>query len=358
MQYLRSMHFILPLLVLLMACEGPDAGRPVEDMPQIQPVLAPSGKVIVGYVTSWGSTMPDPAYLTHINYAFGKVNKDYETLDIDNTGRLRKVVALKEKNPDLKVMLSIGGWGAGNFSEMAASEKHRKAFCQSCLNAVNSYGLDGIDLDWEYPTSGDAGISHRNDDDDNFTLLVKDLRAALGPDKLLTMASASNAKYVHFREFLDYMNWVNLMTYDMGEPPSNHNSALYKSSKTYRSCDESVALHLAAGVPYEKMTLGMAFYGRDNGKAFTAGDDDNFVYYRDIKTSGYTVCWDDDAKVPYLTDGSGKMVLSYDNERSIGLKADYVMEKGMLGAMYWAIEGDDPAWTLSRAISTRLFTTD
>ena len=328
--------------------------EPTDPTPSLPPT---SGPIVVGYVTYWDKSIPDPTLLTHICYAFGKVKSDFEGLEIKSTSRLAQVVNLKKSAPQLKVLLSIGGWGAGNFSEMAASETHRKKFCQNCLNAVVQYGLDGIDLDWEYPTSSSAGISSSPADKDNFTLLVKDLREALGQDRLITMASSSNAKYVSFPDFLPYMNWVNLMTYDMGDPPQ-HNAALYRSSMTYRSCDESVALHLAAGVPYDKMTLGMAFYGRDDNKTFTASDpDDNFIYYKDIKTDGYTVRWDDTAKVPYLTDASGTMVLSYDNETSIGLKADYVKQKGLLGAMYWAVDGDDAAWTLSRAVSTRLLGT-
>lgn len=319
------------------------------------PVVAPDGYVIVGYVTSWGNRIPDPTYLTHINYAFGKVDSDFETLKISGESRLKKIVALKSSHPQLKVVLSIGGWGAGNFSEMAADEAHRKQFCQNCLNAVKKFNLDGIDLDWEYPTSSSAGISSSPADKQNFTLLVKDLRAVLGSDKLLTMASSSSAKYVNFKDFIDYMNFVNLMTYDMGDPPY-HNAGLYKSGKTRRSCDESVTLHYQAGVPYDKIVLGMPFYGRDDEKTkpFTAGDDDNFVYYCDITKGDYTECWDATAMVPYLTDAAGTMMLSYDNETSIGLKADYVKQKGLKGAMYWAIEGDDSNWTLSKAIAGRL----
>ena len=184
---------------------------------------------------------------------------------------------------------------------------------------------------------------------------MKDLRAVLGSDKLLTMASSSSAKYVNFKDFIEYMNFVNLMTYDMGDPPY-HNAGLYKSGKTRRSCDESVTLHYQAGVPYDKIVLGMPFYGRDDEKTkpFTAGDDDNFVYYCDIAKGDYTECWDATAMVPYLTDAAGAMMLSYDNETSIGLKADYVKQKGLKGAMYWAIEGDDSNWTLSKAIAGRL----
>ncbi len=310
----------------------------------------PGEYVVIGYATYWESTMPDPSLLTHINYAFGKIGSDFETLKINTDSRLKKLVGLKKTNPSLKVLLSVGGWGAGNFSEMAADESHRKKFCENCLNAVNQYGLDGIDLDWEYPTSSSAGISSSPDDTKNFTLLVKDLRATLGDGLLITMASSANAKYVNFKDFIDYMDWVNLMTYDMGNPPY-HNAGLYKSAMTKRSCDESVTLHNNAGVPYEKIVLGMPFYGRDDHNAFTAGDDDNYVYYHDITVGPYVERWDSQALVPYLTDAAGTMVLSYDNEQSIGLKANYIREKGLKGAMYWAIEGDDSNWTLSKAVA-------
>ena len=112
--------------------------------------------IVVGYATYWDTVMPDPTLLTHINYAFAKIQGDFESLEIRTPSRLEKIVALKQTNPDLKVLLAIGGWGAGNFSEMAADESHRKKFCENCLAAINQYGLDGIDLDWEYPTSSSA----------------------------------------------------------------------------------------------------------------------------------------------------------------------------------------------------------
>ena len=370
---MRIKHILaLILFPFLLACAAPENGplvpppapgpgedtnpggddpdpNPGGDTPGTNPGT-PGEYVVIGYATYWESTMPDPTLLTHINYAFGKIGSDFETLKINTDSRLKKLVGLKKTNPSLKVLLSIGGWGAGNFSEMAADEGHRKKFCENCLKAVNQYGLDGIDLDWEYPTSSSAGISSSPDDTKNFTLLVKDLRATLGDGLLITMASSANAKYVNFKDFIDYMDWVNLMTYDMGNPPY-HNAGLYKSAMTKRSCDESVALHYTAGVPYEKIVLGMPFYGRDDHNAFTAGDDDNYVYYHDITVGSYVERWDSQALVPYLTNAAGTMVLSYDNEQSISLKANYIKDKGLKGAMYWAIEGDDTNWTLSKAIA-------
>ena len=311
---------------------------------------AVSNTVIVGYAVYWEDTMPDPTLMTHINYAFAHIKNDFETLDIKTTSRLSQIVALKKKNPALKVLLSVGGWEAGNFSEMAADETHRKNFCKNCLSAVQKYGLDGIDIDWEYPTSSAAGISSSPNDTKNFTLLMRDLRETLGENRLLTMASASNAKYVNFKQAAQYMDFVNVMTYDMGNPPK-HNAALYRSSMASESCEESVAKHFEAGVPYEKIVLGIPFYGHGDGKAFAS-----YIDYRDlvINTSTYTVQWDDVAKVPYVTNSSGKMVFTYDDAKSVGLKADYILEKNLRGAMYWNIEADNASWVLSKAIASRL----
>ena len=371
----RLITFFLVALPLLLACDKPvqKIVIPVPDKPTGQqggnsgdngnngnnggngntdttPAAPPAGTVIVGYTVYWENSMPDPALLTHLNYAFALINNDFETLNIQKEGRLKLMVALKKQNPDLKVLLSIGGWGAGNFSEMAADEKHRKAFARNCLNAVTKYSLDGIDIDWEYPTSSSAGISSSPEDTKNFKLLMKDLRETLGDSRLLTMASASNAKYVDFKEAIPYMNFVNVMTYDMGHPPK-HNSALYRSSMSSESCDESVTRHFTAGVPYEKMVLGIPFYGHGDGKAF--GD---YVDYKDIKIdqSKYSVLWDDAAKVPYVADATGKMVLNFDDERSVGLKAEYVLQKKLAGAMYWNIEADDASHTLGHAVASRL----
>ncbi|MBO4605058.1 MAG: glycoside hydrolase family 18 protein [Bacteroidales bacterium] len=308
-------------------------------------------KVIVAYVTYWDSVIPDPSLVTHINYAFGKVSNSFNSVEISNPARLRQMVALKERNSDLKILLSIGGWGAGNFSEMAADATLRKQFCADCLAKCKSYSLDGIDLDWEYPTIDWADISSSPNDTDNYTLLLQDLREALGETYLITMASSADAKYVDFKNCIQYMDFVNLMTYDMGRPPRHH-SALYKSDKTSLSVDQSVALHRAAGVPDEKIVVGAPFYGKT-----PSGMDGDGTYYCKMSSLfvKYTEKWDDTAKVPYLVDSDGAMVFAYDNPRSIGLKADYVIAKGLRGMMFWNWEGDNPTtWEMTHAISDKL----
>lgn len=320
------------------------------DLPDIT-----GGYIIVGYAYADSGPLPDPKLVTHINFSFAKINNDFETLYIRDKKqqRLKDIVKLKSQNPNLKVLLSVGGWGAGNFSEMAASETHRKAFCKNCLAAVKQYGLDGIDIDWEYPGSSDAGISSSSNDKANFTLLMQDLRATLGNDKLLTIASSAGAGYIDWKKVISYLNFVNIMSYDMGRPPS-HNAALrpYKvNGEEQMSCEKAVSKHYKAGVPYNKMTLGMAFFGRVDRVILTG---DELDYNEILELKNFNKYWDDTAKVPYLTDDNGTMVLSYDDEYSIGLKADYVKQQGLLGAMYWDIEADDSNWTLGKAVATRL----
>ena len=307
-----------------------------------------SDKVVIAYVTSWSSVIPDPAHITHINYAFGHVTNSFDGVRIDNPERLKAMVALKEVKPELKVMLSVGGWGSGRFSEMAATDANRKAFAKDCLRVVEEFGLDGIDIDWEYPTSDAAGISASPEDTDNFTLLMKELRKALPADKLLTIASVATAEYVNFKEVIQYLDFVNIMTYDMASAPKHH-SGMYRSEMSPGiTCEEGILAHFEAGVPMEKLVFGMPFYGRASGALKGFNDYKSLIQ---LPTDKFTAEWDDTAKAPYLVEvASGNVVCTYDDPRSIAIKCDYIAEKGMKGAMYWDYDGDTEDHTLARAV--------
>lgn len=305
-------------------------------------------KVVIAYVTSWSSVIPDPAHLTHINYAFGHVTNSFDGVRIDNPQRLKTLVALKEVKPELKVMLSVGGWGSGRFSEMASTDERRKAFAKDCLRVVEEFGLDGIDIDWEYPTSDMAGISASPDDTENFTLLMKELRRVLPAEMQLTMASAANAKYVDFKEAVQYMDFVNIMNYDMASAPQHH-SGMYRSEMSPGiTCEEGILAHVEAGVPMEKLVFGMPFYGRASGALEGFNDYKNIVQLPEDK---FTIEWDDTAKAPYVVEvKSGDVVCTFDDPRAIAIKCDYIAEKGMRGAMYWDYDGDTEDHTLARAV--------
>jgi len=301
-------------------------------------------RLVVAYVGAGSDVMPDMRLMTHIDYAFGHVNETFNGIRISRPERLEAIVAAKG---DVKVCLSIGGWGSGRFSEMAATEAGRKAFALDCARVIRQYNLDGIDLDWEYPTSSAAGISSSPEDTENFTLLMKEIRSAIGPDMLLTLASAASAKFIDFEAILPVIDWVNVMSYDMGRPP-RHNAALRRSPNAGFTMEGALERHLAAGIPKEKIVMGMPFYGHGNRKDYP-----DYVDYKDQKPpkEGLHEVWDDVAKIPYYADADGRMVLGFDNVRSIRAKCEFILSRGVLGGMYWEYSCDNEALDLSRTVA-------
>ena len=326
------MKKIYYLLLLVCCCLSSYARKP-EKSP-----------VVLAYVTSWSTVIPNPQVVTHINYAFGHVTDSFNGVRIDNEERLKEIVGLKKQNPALKVLLSIGGWGSGRFSEMATSPENRKAFAADCKRVVTQFKLDGIDIDWEYPTSNAAGISAAPDDTKNYTLLMQDIRAAIGKKQLLTLASVATGQYIDFAAIEPTVDFVNIMTYDIARPPYHH-ASLFRSDKTETvSCQEAVAAHVKAGMPIGRLVLGIPFYGHGTEAI-------KYCNYKDIiKLEGFTRQWDEVAKVPYLTDANGNMVCTYEDAASIAEKCRYLNSQGMLGAMYWDYDGDDAEGTLQRAV--------
>ena len=307
-------------------------------------------KVVVAYVTSWSEVMPDPQYMTHINYAFGHVNESFNGVKIDNEERLKQIVDLKKQKPKLKVLLSIGGWGSGRFSEMAANDEYRRAFATDCDRVVKEFALDGIDIDWEYPTSSMANISSSPDDTENFTLLMQDIRAAIGNEKELTLATVASARYIDFKAILSSVDFVNIMAYDMASAPKHH-SALYSSGHSGDiTSDGAVTAHLKAGIPPSKLVMGMPFYGR-GGDGYPSFQDYNKVGNTDTQ---YTEKWDEVAQVPYLADKNDTLVFGFENPRSLAIKCQYILDKDLLGGMYWDYSGDNEQGDLRRTVAENL----
>lgn len=310
----------------------------------------PDGRIIVAYVGAGSDVMPDPFSMTHINYAFGHVNETFNGVNISKPERLKQIAGLKAQNPDLKIQLSIGGWGSGRFSEMAADPKLRKSFAKDCARIVKEYGIDGIDIDWEYPTSGGAGISESAADTYNYTLLMKDIRKAIGKKALLTLASSNSARFIDFPSIIPYISFVNVMSYDMGTPPAGFHNGLFTSERSRRnSCQLAIDRHIKVGIPITMITMGLPFYGRGG-----RGYDDylDWKVYVDWKKNGklaekgLTEAWDDEAKVPYLIGPDGNPAYTFENEKSLKLKCDYIKERKLLGGMYWEYTCDDEQGTM------------
>ena len=319
--------------------------------------------IVLAYFTEYTEVLPEVKLLTHINYAHGRF-KNPKTGDggivITESSKapISKVVALKSVNPKLKVMLMIGGWGghADGFSEMAKSDAKRTEFCKSVKELIDKHKLDGVDIDWEYPTvSADNETGCDPMDTQNFNLVLRELRETLGTSKIISFASSSSGKYVDWKTAIKYIDYVNVMTYDMGAAPNGHNSPLHKSSRfTHRSWDEAVDAHVKAGVPKNRQVMGVPFYGKaekspaEGTKIFEY----SVKYYEipDILEKGQykgkalarpvTRQWDATAMVPFLVDAAGKNVLSYDDPESVAAKGAYVVANGHLGAMFWEYRCD------------------
>ncbi len=300
--------------------------------------------VVGAYISSWTRVMPDPTLMTHAFYAFGHVNKTFNGVGVDNPERLRAIVGLKKQNPKLKVLLSVGGWGSGRFSEMAASDDNRKAFAKDCRRVADEFGLDGIDIDWEYPTQKSAGISASPDDTKNFTLLMRDLRKALGKKMLLTCATVANGDYIDFANCIKYLDFVNVMSYDMANPPKHH-SALYPSDISgWMTGSQAVEAHLKKGVPPSKLVMGVPFYGRGDRKYAQWAKNHN------LKIDAHEK-WSDASQVPYLANDKDTLVYGFENTRSLAIKCQYVIDHHLRGAMYWEYANDDTQLDFARTVA-------
>lgn len=334
--------------------------------------------IVLAYFTEYTEVLPEVSLLTHINYAHGRFANPSTgdggiVITESKKAPIKDVVALKSVNPRLKVCLMIGGWGghADGFSMMARDAAKRTAFCQSVKSLLDKHKLDGVDIDWEYPTqSADNETGADPSDTQNFNLVLKELRETLGQDKIISFASSSSARYVDWPNAMKYLDYVNVMTYDMGAAPNGHNSPLHKSAKfNHRSWDESVKAHEDGGVPRERMVMGIPFYGKAE-KSPAAGQKifDYTVRYYEIpdilekgKYKGAALArnvhrmWEFTSKVPYLADDSGKNVLSYDDPESVAEKGAYVKAGGMLGAMFWEYRCDTSDHALLKALTVSLY---
>ena len=329
--------------------------------------------IVLAYFTEYTEVLPEVSLLTHINYAHGRFANPSTgdggiVITESKKAPIKDVVALKSVNPRLKVCLMIGGWGAhaDGFSMMARDAAKRTAFCQSVKSLLDKHKLDGVDIDWEYPTqSADNETGADPSDTQNFNLVLKELRETLGQDKIISFASSSSARYVDWKTAIKYLDYVNVMTYDMGAAPNGHNSPLHKSAKfNHRSWDESVKAHEDGGVPRERMVMGVPFYGKaeKNPAEGTKIFEYSVRYYEipDILNKGkykgkdlarpVTRVWEPSSMVPYLIDAAGKNVLSYDDPESVSAKGSYVKANGMLGAMFWEYRCDTDDHALLKAL--------
>ncbi|PEJ72528.1 glycoside hydrolase family 18 protein [Bacillus wiedmannii] len=343
------------------------------------PYSAPvTPKKIIGYYPAWGKNMHeiDATKLTHINYAFanikdGTVVLGYPELDLEN---FKKMHVLKQKNLNLKLLISVGGgtWSE-DFSSIAFREESREILANSTIAFIRKFGFDGIDIDWEFPGSG--AKAHK-EDKQNFTLLLKKIREKLNQASredqkqyLLTAAVGAGLNHIaniEVKAVAKYVDWLNIMTYDYNgkwQSVSGHNAPLYPDPKDFMNPNYNIATtvqnYLSEGIPPSQLVLGIPFYGRawtqcclsdygqyqycyrfPKGKLAVGIYEFNDLHDNYINKNGYYRMWNSVAKVPYLFNPLQGTFISYDDEESNYYKMQYLKEKCLSGVMIWELSQD------------------
>ncbi|QUQ66564.1 glycoside hydrolase family 18 protein [Kutzneria sp. CA-103260] len=337
--------------------------------------------------------------VTNVFYAFSTIADGACTVPSGAAGDFAALKQLKASHPNLKVSISIGGWGAGGFSDAALTDASRKKVVGACLNTFfRGYPgvFDGVDIDWEFPVSGGpAEIPARPADKQNATLLAKEFRKELdqlgGGHKLLTAALPAGRLQTGKGKYGDpydpansfdlggiakVLDWINLMTYDMGtgfSPVSTFNAPmaqvpsdpLGQPMKRWNNVTGAVQYYEQHGVPADRIVLGVPFYGR--GFHVTQAGPNHGLFqpwdtsfdpgsWGDIKAKlltdpAWEQHWDDNAQAPWLYNAAEQKFVSFENPRSIGIRSGYARAAGLRGAFMWEIAEDDSAHSMLNAMA-------
>jgi chitinase len=375
--------------------------------------------LVKNIVTSGSATR-----LTHINYAFAGIGDDLKCMSLDTfadynkafdatesvdgvadptsggvlRGNFNQLRKLKLIYPHLKVLISIGGWSDSDKFSDAALPENRAAFVSSCIDMFikgnfapgisDPTVFDGIDIDWEYPGACGATCNYRPEDTQNFTALLAEFRSQLnalsaqtGKQYLLTIAAPAGESYyskIELNQIHPYLDFINMMAYDFHgtwESVTNLHAPLYASAADptiadHGWADYAVQAYLSAGIPSNKLVLGVPFYGRGwsgvkpgphgdglyqpaSGAArgkYEAGVDD----YKELVPleASYAKYLHPEARSVWIY--NGRILWTYDDPTSIGIKMNYVKANSLGGAMFWELSGDTANGALITAVYSGL----
>ena len=360
-------------------------------------------------VAYYDGSMPVPqipaAHINDLIYAFGEPNEagTCEPPTAMQLHTLAALRALRRRHPGLRLIVSIGGWAsAPQYSDIALTGRSRSRFAASCIQAfLVGQGLDGIDLDWEFPVHGGMNRSRPQDRADA-TALVQELRRqleALGRKThrhyLLTVATPaatweqgggsglhggpySVSDSYDLAALARSVDWLNVMTYDMNtvfSPVSGFNTPLTADPRdptpqpqgSHDNLTSAVSFYESQGVPAAKIMLGIAFYGR-GFTGVSSANDGLYSKYTGIfqETAWKTIesqflaspdwvrHWSRTAQAPWLYNASQHTFFSYDDPVSLGIKADFARREHLGGVMIWVLGEDDPENSLLNALVSHL----
>ncbi|KAJ9103332.1 hypothetical protein QFC20_004809 [Naganishia adeliensis] len=362
---------------------GPPAAYHVQQPQQAQMAQHGSGKRVVGYFTNWGiygpkyfpNMIPAP-FLTHVMYSFANVKPDTGTVVLTDSwadveihydgdswndagtnlyGNFKALYKLKQANRNLKVLLSIGGWSYRENFRNLVNPAHRAEFARSAVAIVEDVGLDGLDIDWEYPDN--------HAEQQALVDLLRLCREGLdglarnkgkpGHHYELSIAAPCGShvyEKLMIPELDRYLDFWNLMAYDLSgswSSTADHQAALFASNPGSPCIDTAVNFYRSRGVPSQKIVLGIPAYGRrfqntgGIGHPFHGvGPDEGLVAYRNLQTHGCQVIEDAQRGSSYTYNPHAKELISYDSPNIAVAKAQYINRNNLGGAMFWSLELD------------------
>jgi chitinase len=334
---------------------------------------------VIAYYTGNGETIKQYPVkeLTHIIYSFLKLQNDTLTFANDDQRHIvEQLVDLKKENPSLKIMVSLGGWGGcAPCSELFSSVAHRNTFAKTTVALFEKYHIDGLDLDWEYPAiEGYPDHKYDTADKANFTALIIALRKEMGSKYLLSFAAGGFDKFlensVDWDAIMPQLDFVNLMTYDLVSGYSKvtgHHTPLAGYMPGQQSTKNCVDWLLKHKVAADKLIIGAAFYARvwaqveagSNNGLYKSGVFLQGVNYKEFSTyfgtgTGFTYYWDDKAKAPWQYNKAKKLFATFDDEKSIGAKTNFIRKNKLGGIMFWELSLDKGSNGLVAAIKKGL----
>jgi chitinase len=334
--------------------------------------------------------------LTHVFYAFAHIEGGRCVVAPEAQAHFVALAELKRRHPALRTLISIGGWEADGFSDAARSRASRTRLVASCMALFfkpELQAFDGVDIDWEFPVSGGPPkIAARPQDRRNLSLLAREFRrqldaigSARGQALLLTAALPAGrlqsagpydpARSFELAALAGTLDFINLMSYDMGTAFSgtaSFNAPLREDPadpldpqvRRWNNVEGGIDYYRQNGVPAQKLVLGVPFYGR----GFRVSSDTNDGLYqpysapfeagdwRDIKAKlladqAWQQHWHPVAETPWLFNPVEHVFVSYEDPKSIGLRARLAKESGLRGVFTWEITGDDDEHSLLQAMA-------
>ena len=306
--------------------------------------------VSMGYMYFSNSTASDNTYenIDIVVFAHVKANATGALYNLSTINSYLPSRVTKCHNNGTYALLSLGMLDndhLGYMSTIAASAELRATLINNLVDAINTYHLDGIDIDWEFPSSSEK---------ENFTLFMHELRDAVkanNPHHLVCAATGidSYTRY-DFANSAQYIDYISIMTYDMQYVTkeatySSHHSALsYKQYHCYKAISNAYTYYVTnSGIAPSKLILGIPFYGRkftDTDGLGQSATSSGAISYSAIVSDylnnpNYEQLWDNVCQVPYLYSSTDKTFITYDSPESIALKCEYAANKGFAGVMYW-----------------------